>query len=112
MRPGDMVPLCQAKPAVANQQPCRRSSTPSRPTSWRAIQAVDDSAVEDLPVTLHGVAGVLRTYQLHEAHAEITRLRAVVAQPGHDATTVEQGRQEAVDRLRLLLVEPGDGTTP
>jgi hypothetical protein len=67
-----------------------------------AISSLETSSPDDLRGVVHSVHGTLGSYGLHSAHACITELSLVLADPATTATAAEQARAAAVETLRAV----------
>jgi hypothetical protein len=66
-----------------------------------AIRQLSSCTREDLPAVAHAVAGNVGSYQLVEAHHEISGLREVLADPESSESDVEASWSRAVSALRM-----------
>lgn len=67
-----------------------------------AISALESSSPDDLRGVVHSVLGTLGSYGLDSAHACISELSVLLADPATTPAAAEQARSTAVDALKAV----------
>lgn len=71
-----------------------------------AIRQMTSCSSEERAAVAHAVSGSLGSYQLDEAYARVTALRAVLDDPSAASTDVDREWDATVDALRTLETNP------
>jgi len=71
-----------------------------------AISSLESCSPDDLRSVVHSVHGTLGSYGLDSAHACITGLSTVLADPATTADAADRARLAAVETLRSVAAAP------